>query len=104
MPQHQRGDGQHEHQAAGHELPGLAQPDGEHDKQGRQQNIHHGRLKDDPRRTQAQGRPESGGHDERNLAARLQETHHAADDQQDDVNPENERCVMMHKVAAVTLT
>src|SRR5262249_9159667 len=64
----------------------------------RGQYVGHAPLKYRINIAQNQYAGEGGGHDERNLAARLEKTDEPADEQQHDINPKNERCVILHNI------
>src|SRR5579883_262926 len=102
MPECERGEGQDEHHAAGHELFCFGQANGEHDQQRRHDDV--GEVAAECRSQHAghgaqdqQGRRHRGS-DQRNLAARLQEPDHAADQQKYNVNPKDG--VLVHILSA----
>src|ERR1043166_2407816 len=89
VPQRQRGKGNHKHQARRHELFGFGQSHAkDHEQQG-QQNVGDVRSENDSRSAQAERGGKAHRHDQRNAALAFEKTNQTADDQQDDVNPEN---------------
>src|SRR5437660_2825554 len=89
MPKRQRRNGQHQHQAVGHEFFGLRQAQSEENEQHGQNEVRGARWGNDADGAENQRRRKGDRRDERRFAASLEEADQAAGHQQHDVNPED---------------
>jgi hypothetical protein len=93
VSQGKRCDCDDEHHAGGHEFFRFRQPQGEDHHQGQQKNVGkiacEARLENAAQQSQRQQDGENRGHDQRHFAFALKKTDHPADQQEDDIDPEN---------------
>ena len=99
--QGQREDGQDDHHAVRHHLFGFHKTHAEENQQEKKDpNVMSERQ--DVEREKAEDRAERDGSDQRGFAAGFDETHHAADDHQHDINPEHS--LRIHRCRIVELS
>src|SRR5581483_4236957 len=90
----ERNGGDDEHEAGGHEFLRFGKAHGENDEERGEEDVVEVRDDDDVDQGEGERGGESYGHDERNLAAGLEEADDATNDEQDGVDPEDESRVV----------
>ena len=87
MTENERGQGDDQHHAAGHEFLGFGQAHGENHQQQDHGYVRRERLRDHAQGAENQNGGKDGGHDDRDFAAGLQEADESPNFQQHKVDP-----------------